>query len=682
MFAENLILTNKKHMKKVLFSIAASLLLIGQAQAQLSKGNPCKFLGNITTRGSIPSDYATMWEQLTPENETKWGSIANKEVQTVEQALSSWNWRSAENEYNWCKQHGVQFKFHCLLWTSQYPGYLKDFTGDRLRKQVEIWFEACSRKFPDVTIIDVVNEAIPGHAEGDNNGQAKTFKRNLSQAMSGSTNPGDYKWITEAFKLARKFFPNAVLVYNDYNTFQWQKNEFIDLVSTLVKQGAPIDAYGHQSHDLNDMSGSDFKSRLYDIHSQITNKAGRELACYLTEYDIAKQGDNGQKTRYSEQIPIAWEADFVAGITLWGYVHGATWVDDSGLIKNGQDRPAMTWLRQYMASDAAKNARARFCGKAAGGPSLVVSASASTIELGQSVTISGEMSNANQITYSVNGSQIGTGSKVTFTPKEAGEFKVEVSATSSKGTAKNSVTIKVIEVGPYGGTAALVPGKIQAENYDNGFAGKAYNDLSDGNECDNFKNYYRSDDVDIKKIDDGVALGHCQKGEWMNYTINVEEDGEYDVVLRVGTGNDDGGKMTISVGNSVKEVAIDRTGEWGTFADVKVGKIQLSKGEQVMKLSIDKDWIDIDWISFDKLSGVSDYTNNNVISVIPNPASSKIEIIGVGDDVKAEFVSLAGSVVKVANESEIALDDIASGVYMLRITTPNETVVKKLVVKK
>lgn len=73
MFAENLILTNKKHMKKVLFSIVASLLLIGQAQAQLSKGNPCKFLGNITTRGSIPSDYATMWEQLTPENETKWG---------------------------------------------------------------------------------------------------------------------------------------------------------------------------------------------------------------------------------------------------------------------------------------------------------------------------------------------------------------------------------------------------------------------------------------------------------------------------------------------------------------------------------------------------------------------------------------------------------------------------------
>ena len=46
--------TNQKKtpMKKILFSIVASLLLIGQAHAQLNK-NTCKFLGNITTRGQI-----------------------------------------------------------------------------------------------------------------------------------------------------------------------------------------------------------------------------------------------------------------------------------------------------------------------------------------------------------------------------------------------------------------------------------------------------------------------------------------------------------------------------------------------------------------------------------------------------------------------------------------------------
>jgi hypothetical protein len=260
---------------------------------------------------------------------------------------------------------------------------------------------------------------------------------------------------------------------------------------------------------------------------------------------------------------------------------------------------------------------------------------------------------------------------------------VEVSAKANGETVTSSVTIKVVEVGPYGGTAAVIPGKIEAENYDNGFAGKAFNDLSDGNVCDDYTNYYRSDDVDIKKISDGVAIGHCQKGEWMNYTVNVESDGEYDVVLRVGTGNSDGGKMTVAIGNVTKELSIDKTGEWGTFADVEVGKMKLTKGEQVMKLSIDKDWIDVDWISFKKdPSSVADFANNNVITVLPNPASSKIEILGAGDEFKTEFISLAGSVVKTSNVKVVSLEDVASGVYMLRITTPNETVVKKLVVKK
>ena len=679
-----------KHVILTSFAIAAAMCMsLGSAQAQLSKGNPCKFLGNITTRGAIPDDYATMWEQLTPENETKWGSIANKEVQSVEQALSSWNWAAAEREYNWCKQHGVQFKFHCLLWTSQYPGYLKDFTGDRLRKQIDIWFEACSRKFPDVTIIDVVNEAIPGHAEGDNGGQAKTFKRNLSQAMSGSTNPGDYKWITEAFKLARKFFPNATLVYNDYNTFQWQKNEFIDLVSTLVKQGAPIDAYGHQSHDLNDMSGNDFKSRLYDIHNQITQKSGRELACFLTEYDIAKQGDNGQKTRYSEQIPIAWEADFVSGITLWGYVHGATWVDDSGLIKNGQDRPAMTWLRQYMASDAAKKASAKFCGKAAGGPSLTISASETVIALGESIKISASMKDMKNVNFKANGIEIKDKWVAPFefdwTPEKVGEYKIEATGyDQSNNKATATTTIKVIEVGPYGGTPAVVPGKIEAENYDNGFAGKAYNDLSEGNKCDDYTDFYRSDDIDIKKIDGGIALGHCQKGEWMNYTIDVAADGEYDVTLRVGTGNSDGGLMTVSVGNEVKEVTIDKTGDWGTFAEVKIGSMKLYKGEQTLRLSIDKDWIDVDWIKFEAsdATGLTSMASNAVIAVVPNPASSAIEVIGVEEGALIEIIAPTGTTIKTTTSAEISLDDVENGIYMVRISTNKETVVKRLIVKK
>ena len=64
---------------KTLMSAAVACSLCNTANAQLSS-NPDKFLGNITTSwnndmdtdGFIFSDY---WNQVTPENATKWGSV-------------------------------------------------------------------------------------------------------------------------------------------------------------------------------------------------------------------------------------------------------------------------------------------------------------------------------------------------------------------------------------------------------------------------------------------------------------------------------------------------------------------------------------------------------------------------------------------------------------------------------
>jgi GH35 family endo-1,4-beta-xylanase len=54
-------------------------LPVVQADAQLSM-NPDKFLGNITTDwpGSMNYDgfiYSDYWNQVTPENGTKWGTV-------------------------------------------------------------------------------------------------------------------------------------------------------------------------------------------------------------------------------------------------------------------------------------------------------------------------------------------------------------------------------------------------------------------------------------------------------------------------------------------------------------------------------------------------------------------------------------------------------------------------------
>jgi GH35 family endo-1,4-beta-xylanase len=316
----------------------------GVASAAPLANGSTKFLGNITTNGQIRSDFGTYWNQITAENECKWGSI--------EGTRGVYNFKGCNDAYMWAKNNGGHFKFHALVWGSQYPKWLESLSADDTKKAITDWFDAVKKQFPDLEMIDVVNEAIRTGTNQYHSGYTNT---KIIQALGGDNN--DYAFVTTAFKMARERWPKAILIYNDYNTFRWQINEGIALVNQIKKAGAPVDAYGQQAHDLTDMDATTFKAALKKIHD------GVGIPLFITEYDIGTLDDNLQKQRYSEQIPEFWNADYVAGVTLWGYIFGSTWVDDkatgtkgiSGIIKNGADRPAMTWLKQYMASNKGVN---------------------------------------------------------------------------------------------------------------------------------------------------------------------------------------------------------------------------------------------------------------------------------------------------------------------------------------
>jgi GH35 family endo-1,4-beta-xylanase len=69
---------------------------------------------------------------------------------------------------------------------------------------------------------------------------------------------------------------------------------------------------------------------------------------YISEYDVAKSNDQEQLDIFKEQFPVLYEHPNVVGVTIWGYIDGQTWRAGSGLIKNGQRRPAMNWLIDYL----------------------------------------------------------------------------------------------------------------------------------------------------------------------------------------------------------------------------------------------------------------------------------------------------------------------------------------------
>jgi GH35 family endo-1,4-beta-xylanase len=304
-----------------------------------------KFLGNIPVDGEVPSDFAKYWNQITPEYECLWVQI--------EATRGEFDFSKCDAIYNWAKENGVLFKFNTLVWGTRYPGWVSQLNVEETKDAITAWFDAVAEHYPDLEMIDVVTEA--GRA-ATNQYHSGFGRGNLFIDALGGDNDGDYNFVTTAFKMARERWPKAILIYNDYNTFQWQRDVGINLINTIKKNGAPVDGYGMQGHDLMATGSGPTNCLNFNILKKYLQEIidSTQIPLYITEYDIATLDDEIQKRCYSEQIPLFMEEERIAGITLWGYIYGKTWASCSakeqgcsGIIKDGVDRPAMTWLKEY-----------------------------------------------------------------------------------------------------------------------------------------------------------------------------------------------------------------------------------------------------------------------------------------------------------------------------------------------
>jgi endo-1,4-beta-xylanase len=282
-----------------------------------------KFVGNITTNGQVRDDFVEYWDQITPENEGKWGS--------VEAARNQMSWSGLDRAHDYAKMHGIPFKGHTFVWGSQQPNWIGGLSQAEQKAEVEEWIRLFCERYPDVALIDVVNEPPP-----------HTTPVYL-EAMGGAGASG-YDWIVQAFKWSRQYCPNAILILNDYNNIEYggDNDRFLDIVERIRSAGAPIDALGAQAHDAHKLS-------VGVVQGFIDKLSATGLPLYITEYDIDVADDAQQRKVMEEQFSLFWNDEQIAGITLWGYVVGATWRPNTGLTTaDGVERPALTWLREYL----------------------------------------------------------------------------------------------------------------------------------------------------------------------------------------------------------------------------------------------------------------------------------------------------------------------------------------------
>ncbi len=182
------------------------------------------------------------------------------------------------------------------------------------------------------------------------------------------------------------------------------------------------------------------------------------------------------------------------------------------------------------------------------------------------------------------------------------------------------VTLTLEPVGPQPYRPLSVPGKIQAEDYNLGGEGVAYHDTTPGNTG----GAYRNDDVDIETGNGVTDVGWIRNSEYLTYTVNVTQTGDYLVSARVASPNNGRSIVLFVDGTSALTVWVPNTGSFDRYVttqpyqpengfapivtatqtptpqdtghDVMVPvRIPLTAGTHVLKLAFAGDGQNIDW---------------------------------------------------------------------------------------
>ncbi|AJQ96141.1 family 43 glycosylhydrolase [Gynuella sunshinyii] len=225
-----------------------------------------------------------------------------------------------------------------------------------------------------------------------------------------------------------------------------------------------------------------------------------------------------------------------------------------------------------------------------------------------SVTACNEDGHSSRVSDLSYGSDLSTssGSPLSFEPSSDNSLDALISAHTCPSDSDHAFNNYVV----------AVPDIVEAENFDPA----GYQDSSTGNEGGSYRT---NTDVDIKGVDSGYALGWITSGEWLEYTINVETEGDYDITIRSGSINA-GRKLSITqCGQTlIDSFTIPVVGAWGEFKVWPAGTIHLTPGIQKIRVTATgPDFFDLDWIYIGPYNSTMDPPDPEVEAPtsFPNP---------------------------------------------------------------
>lgn len=264
-----------------------------------------------------------------------------------------------------------------------------------------------------------------------------------------------------------------------------------------------------------------------------------------------------------------------------------------------------------------------------------------------------------------------------------GAYSLMAVATDNDGLEISSevVNIEVNDRAPFtdSGNPHAIPGIIEAEDFDEGSAGLVYHELTPGNK---FGEYRSDSDVDIEVSTDeggGYNVGDFQIGEWVEYTVNVEKEANYDIVFRVATmASSQHFHLELNGENISGKIDVPNTGGWQTWRDVELKNVTLPAGESVLRVVADAQYFNLNKMIFtesEEVLNVKHGLNFAGAQLKPNPAKHifNLELHEEARSVKA--LNMEGQTVFYQENPVVKLlsfgHQLSAGVYVVQILYKN-----------
>ncbi len=264
--------------------------------------------------------------------------------------------------------------------------------------------------------------------------------------------------------------------------------------------------------------------------------------------------------------------------------------------------------------------------------SATVTVSATEVPIGGNVDISASVSGSGitNVEFYVNATLVGSDNAAPY-QINSGTLPSgfpKIYAKVYQGTSLNVSNVVAVQVGsqiPYSGSPSAVPGTIEAGHFDafEGGVGQgiAYSDNDQFNQGD----FRPTEWVDASATtSEGATVGWISPGEWLEYTIDVAQAGQYDIILRYASGNASGGGPFWFESDGVKisdDINVTSTGDWGAWQNVTTQNVTLSAGEQVIRVAVGNGGFNLGRMTFE-------YTGNSnpvLTTINVSPATATIE---------------------------------------------------------